>query len=102
MQTHICQSSTVNVPYIIKKIDVVAGKDAYGNPAVGMCTKVEAQACTNKTTTCCGMDFSKVEVIMNMGCKSDVRKITINGKEVPYSWSFYNGFTALKFVNLKE
>jgi hypothetical protein len=39
---------------------------------------------------------------MNPMCKSDVRRITVNGKDMKYSWGFYDRFIALKFVRLTK
>ena len=45
-----------------------------------------------------------MELIIKDTCKSEIRRITINDVEVPYSWGLGDGagYDALKFVNLKE
>ncbi|PNH01525.1 hypothetical protein TSOC_012576, partial [Tetrabaena socialis] len=104
VQTHTCAQATSNVPYTLTDVSVSNGVDQYGNLAIAMCTTVKAQAvastCRANSTSCCAMDFAKLEVVINPDCKSDARRITINGEQVPYSWGFYEDLTAIKFVNL--
>ncbi|GFR49416.1 hypothetical protein Agub_g11471, partial [Astrephomene gubernaculifera] len=99
VQTHICPQSNANVPYILSPIQVSKGRDLQGNAATVMCTSVVTQTC-DPSASCCDMDFSKVELLLNTGCKGDLRRTTINGKDVSTSWQTYTGFTALKFTNL--
>lgn len=44
----------------------------------------------------------QLEILMNPLCKSDVRRITVNGKDIKYSWSFYDHFISLKFTQLRR
>ncbi|GLC40009.1 hypothetical protein PLESTF_001772300 [Pleodorina starrii] len=100
IRTHTCPQATANVPFVLSKITVSNGTDRYGDPATAMCTTIFRQTCVANATTCCKMDLAKVEVLMNPMCKADVRRITVNGKDMKYSWAFYDRFIALKFVRL--
>ncbi|EFJ41590.1 hypothetical protein VOLCADRAFT_98453 [Volvox carteri f. nagariensis] len=42
----------------------------------------------------------QMEVLMNPDCKSQVRRITVNGATIPFIWANYDRFIALKFTQL--
>ncbi|EFJ41599.1 extracellular matrix glycoprotein pherophorin-V34 [Volvox carteri f. nagariensis] len=100
VMTHKCDNGSTNVPYKLNNIEISKGKDVFGNPTIAMCTRISSQACVNSTNSCCGMSLAKVELLVNTACKDNVRKITINGKDLPPSWAFYNIFNGLKFTDL--
>ncbi|EFJ48179.1 hypothetical protein VOLCADRAFT_91289 [Volvox carteri f. nagariensis] len=99
VKTHNCSQATKNVPYYLDKIETYNTTDRSGQRLVAMCTTIQEMDC-NDDSKCCGMDAAKVEVIMKPSCQDALRSITVNGKEIAYSRSFYTGFTALKFVKL--
>ncbi|EFJ48082.1 hypothetical protein VOLCADRAFT_91290 [Volvox carteri f. nagariensis] len=99
VKTHNCSQATKNVPYYLDKIETYNTTDRSGQRLVAMCTTIQEMDC-NDDAKCCGMDAAKVEVIMKPSCQDALRSITVNGKEIAYSRSFYTGFTSLKFVKL--
>ncbi|KXZ48042.1 hypothetical protein GPECTOR_31phG1 [Gonium pectorale] len=104
VQTHTCVQGNVNVPYSVGGFYTASTVDQGGYPAVAMCVKVAKQSC-KASSYCCGMDFAKVEVPVEDACKSDLRRLTINGTPQFYSWGNYpqaNGgtITALKFTSM--
>ncbi|EFJ48215.1 hypothetical protein VOLCADRAFT_91357 [Volvox carteri f. nagariensis] len=99
VKTHNCSQATKNVPYYLDKIETYNTTASNGQRLVAMCTTIQEMDC-NDGSKCCGMEAAKVEVIMKPSCQGALRSITVNGKEIAYSRSFYTGFTALKFVKL--
>ncbi|GFR45719.1 hypothetical protein Agub_g7134, partial [Astrephomene gubernaculifera] len=98
--THDCVISNANVPYAPSALFLTDTVDQQNYPAVAMCTTISAQKC-RKAAFCCSMDLAKMEVPVNNACKSDLRRITINGIGVSYSWGLYtSNVTTLKFEDL--
>lgn len=67
-----------------------------------MCIKLSRTSCTNSTRgdNCCSMNVEKVEVGVASRCKSALRKLWINGKEVYNSWGNYAELSTMKFTAL--
>ncbi|KXZ44998.1 hypothetical protein GPECTOR_60phG7 [Gonium pectorale] len=103
VQTHVCPQSTANVPYVLSTVNVSAGRDQSGANATLLCTTVLPQSCSGDFS-CCSMDFAKVELIISPTCRGALRRTTLNGREVSYSWAFYDdiGLTAVKVPNLQN
>ncbi|EFJ41594.1 hypothetical protein VOLCADRAFT_107647 [Volvox carteri f. nagariensis] len=100
VKTHNCSQATAQTPFFLNKVEsIITTDDRSGRQLVAMCTAIGAKDC-NLTSRCCGMDAAKVEVIMKPSCQGALRSITVNGKEIAYSRSFYPDFTSLKFVKL--
>ncbi|KXZ53552.1 hypothetical protein GPECTOR_6g468 [Gonium pectorale] len=100
IRTHECVQSNVNVPYGVRNFVSSDTTDQQGSPATALCFTVAAQSCA-ATSYCCDMDFAKVEIPITAGCKTHLRRLSINGAPVSYSWGFYNDtFLTVKFNNL--
>ncbi|GLC40015.1 hypothetical protein PLESTM_000980500 [Pleodorina starrii] len=104
VKTHVCLQSTAEVPYLLPTLEQTPSLDQFGFPSVAMCVTVTApDTPCRKRAPCCDMDFSKVEVLLNTTCRSDIRRILFDGADMPYSWASYpdlDGLIALKFTGL--
>ncbi|KXZ46646.1 hypothetical protein GPECTOR_42phG14 [Gonium pectorale] len=98
--THDCVSSLANVPYVAGPLVLSTTVDQQGSPAVAMCTNITAQRC-RRTAFCCNMTYSKIEVPISNSCRPDLRILSINGLQRPFSWGLYdNDLVTVKFDSL--
>ncbi|EFJ41595.1 hypothetical protein VOLCADRAFT_98460 [Volvox carteri f. nagariensis] len=101
VKTHNCSQAASQVPYLLTPVESYNTTYGRGEQVVAMCTTLQNAGMTcGRKSRCCGMDAAKVEVIMKPSCQGALRSITVNGKEIAYSRSFYPDFTSLKFVKL--
>lgn len=94
-----CKTTTAGQPYAMSNL-TTARSAVSGRPVRLYCTILSAKDyCVG---SCCDMKLNKLEMIINRGCRSSVKGLSINGKSKSTSFTEFPQFgaTVLKWTQL--